>query len=247
MFGLFKKRKKTGVSKGGSTLYEYKETGREIGTRDMAAGDEANMEAITQHLEKYIGKIDFVYHEIISPLVHIDIHVIYPTAERNFFTLVTSGMSDRPMKIPDARLKGWEYGEVMICLPATWKMDEESFKDEKYYWPIRMMKFIARFPHEYNSWISYGHTIPNGNPPAPVADGVGFCGVLLEVPITMQDEEFHVLKINDNKHIRFYALLPLFEEEMNFKLEEGSEALLELFEKHRIFELIDVKRPNVAL
>ena len=94
MFGLFKKRKKIGVSEGGSTLYKYSDTDKEIGVNDLSTG-ESNIDAITEHIEKYIGKVDFVYHEIISPLVHIDIHLVNPTPERNFYTLITSGMSDK--------------------------------------------------------------------------------------------------------------------------------------------------------
>lgn len=244
MFGLFKKRQKTGVSKGGSTMYEYKTTDKVIGTESLAGGNEIHLEAISAHIEKHIGKVDFVFHELISALVHIDVHIVYPTPARNFYTLVTSGMSDRPMNIPSPEVKDWEYGEVMLCLPPEWKIDEESLKDEKNYWPIRMLKFIARFPHEYNSWVSFGHTIPNGNPPNPLADNVGFCGVLLDVPVTT-GKEFPLLQLED-KRILFYALIPLFEDEMNFKLQEGNDALLELFDQHNVTELVNVNRRSVV-
>jgi hypothetical protein len=245
MFGFFKKRKETGVSKGGSTVYEYEKTDKVIAPGNLPENNEPTMEAITNHIEKYIGKVDYAFHELVSSLVHIDVLVVYPTPERNFYTLVTSGMSGRPMNIPAPELKGWAYGEVMLCLPPDWKLDQESFKDERNYWPIRMMKFIARFPHEYNSWISYGHSIPNGNPPAAVANGIGFCGVLLELPVTVQDPEFHVLKLND-KSIRFYGLLPLHAAEMDFKLQEGSDALVALFDKQGVNELVDARRGSVV-
>ena len=29
------------------------------------------------------------------------------------------------------------------------------------FWPIQMLKFLARFPHEYKTWLGWGHTIPN--------------------------------------------------------------------------------------
>src|SRR6185295_19871223 len=68
---------------------------------EPARGDEQNIEAIAAHIEKHIGPPDSVFHEIISDLVHIDVHFVAPAPERNFRTLVTSGMSDRPMNAPE--------------------------------------------------------------------------------------------------------------------------------------------------
>lgn len=245
MFGFFKKNKKIGVSEGGSTLYKYSDTDKAIGINDLSNG-ESNIDAITEHIEKHIGKIEFVYHEIISPLVHIDIHLVYPTPERNFYTLVTSGMSDKPMKVPTKEHKPWEYGELMLCLPSTWKFDEESLKNEDNYWPIRMLKFIARFPHEYNTWISYGHTIPNGNPPATFTDNVPFKGVLVDLPVTVANIDFPIIKLKDNKKINIYSLIPLYENEMDFKLKHGNDELIKLFDLHLLNELIDVNRKSVV-
>ena len=39
-----------------------------------------------------------------------------------------------------------ERAELAIALPADWKLDQESMKDEKWYWPIRLLKSLARLP-----------------------------------------------------------------------------------------------------
>ncbi len=245
MFGFFKKNKKVGVSEGGSTLYKYSETNKTIGVNDMAGG-ESNMDAISAHIEKHIGKIEFVYHEIISPLVHIDIHVVYPTPERNFYTLVTSGMSDKPMNVPTKDHKPWQFGELMLCLPSDWQLGEEAFKDENNYWPIRMIKFVARFPHEYKTWVSYGHTIPNGNPPATFTDKVPFSGVLVDLPVTVANINFPIIKLDNDKKINIYSLIPLYENEMNFKLKHGNDELIKLFDLNLINELIVANRKSIV-
>ncbi|RYG93976.1 MAG: suppressor of fused domain protein, partial [Alphaproteobacteria bacterium] len=49
---------------------------------EPAVGSGEAIEAISAHIEKYVGKIDMVYHEIVSDLVHLDIHMVYPTPER---------------------------------------------------------------------------------------------------------------------------------------------------------------------
>ena len=46
--------------------------------------------------------------------------------------------------------------------------------------------------------------------------------------------------------IHFYSFVPLYAEEVAFKLEQGAEPLLERFAKNRVTELLDIKRVNVC-
>ncbi|WP_251274378.1 hypothetical protein, partial [Enterobacter hormaechei] len=41
-----------------------------------AIGEEQHIEAISAHLERHLGPVSGVFHEIISDLVHIDVHVV---------------------------------------------------------------------------------------------------------------------------------------------------------------------------
>ena len=66
-------------------------------------------------------------------------------------------------------------------------------------------------------------------------------------PYLSEKEAFLKLHTEDGTTINFYSLLPLYVEEMDLKLEEGVETLLELFEENQISEVIDVQRKNVAL
>ena len=45
-------------------------------------------------------RIGVVFHEIVSDVVHIDLLHVPPRRERPFHTLVTCGMSVRPMNVP---------------------------------------------------------------------------------------------------------------------------------------------------
>lgn len=40
------------------------------------------------------------FHEIVSPDIHIDVAIIEPTPERNYYTLVTMGMGAHRMSVP---------------------------------------------------------------------------------------------------------------------------------------------------
>ena len=224
------------VSMSGAPIFRYTDGEKEW---EAPYGEEC-LEEISDHIEKYIGKVDVVFHELLSDTVHIDVHHVKPTDERPFHTLITSGMSDLPMKVPE----GYDVNphmELMITLPSEWEISDEAFQNECWYWPIRQLKFLARFPHKFDSWFGWGHTIPNGDPAEPFAENTKFTGIML-APSPNVPEEFIELKINDEKEVHFFSLIPLYEEEMNLKLRKGSDELLEKFDKYNINDIVELNR-----
>jgi hypothetical protein len=208
------------ISPSGSPVYRYKPRTKPF---QAAIGDGDKIKQISEHIEKHIGPVSGVFHEIVSDLVHVDVHMVPATATRNFQSLITSGMSDRPMKVPEGA-EDYRYAELMICLPPTWPVDQASFKDEKNYWPVRWLKTIARFPHEYDTWIGPGHTIPTGDPATPYASNTKLCGMAV-VPPMLSPKAFHQLELPD-RIVNFYALWPLYRQEMDLKLKLGMDGLL---------------------
>ena len=75
---------------------------------------------------------------------------VKPTREKPHHALVTSGMSGRTMTTPES-VKEYNYPELSICRTEEWKISEKDFKYEKNYWPIRWLKYFAKFLHEYNT------------------------------------------------------------------------------------------------
>jgi hypothetical protein len=203
-----------------------------------------NLEAVVNHIITHLGDPERVFHELISTTVHIDVHIVKATPERPWVSLVTSGMSDIPMNAPE-NAGDYRFAELMIRLPADWKLDEASIKTEEYYWPLRWLKTLARMPHEYESWLSYGHSIPNGDPPSPIAPNVPFAGMLLSMP-WIGGEEFATLYLNDGTPVRFWSLVPLHPSEIDFKLQRGADAFFEKLAAAGYSDLFDPNRPAVA-
>ncbi len=238
-------------SESGAPIYRYEET--PPNDFELAIGDEENITAISDHIEANIGPVDSVFHELISDQVHIDVHWVKPSSNFPFHLLVTSGMSDKPMNVPTDMedFESYQYTELCILLPKDWKIQgdktamDEVFSDETVYWPIRWLKMIARFPHEYNTWVGWGHTIPNGEFAEPFADNTKL-GCMILLPPMHLPESFFELPINDNKTICFYALYPLYPEEMNFKLEKGLDALLDKFQEFDVPHVVDPARVNTC-
>lgn len=236
------------ITSGGSNVHRY-ENHIPKGF-EPASGDGENIDAISNHIEKHIGKITSVFHELVSDKVHIDIHWVKPSPDRPFHTLVTSGMSDKPMNVPNG-VTDMEYAELLILLPPSWNISaepyglmEKAFGDENNYWPVRWLKHIARFPHEYDTWIGPNHTIPNGEHADPFSENTNL-GCMFIYPSICLPSEFTQLKLN-NKLINFYALYPIYKEEMDYKLNNGADALLDKFEKYRISNIVDVNRVNTC-
>ncbi|MDO5608012.1 MAG: suppressor of fused domain protein [Capnocytophaga sp.] len=233
-------------SEGGSAIYRY-ETHEEEGFR-TPENEAVYLEEITRHLEKHIGPVESVFHEILSEYVHIDVHWIKPNEAFPYNILVTSGMSDMPMHLPAGleNPRQYMYGEMMVILPAHWEISEEAFENENNYWPVYFLKMLARLPHQYKSWLAYGHTLPNGENADPIAN-TNFGCMMVMPPFVTFDEDFLQMETSDGNIINFYAMIPLYKEEMELKLNLGVEALLDKFDDYGILEVIDINRPNTAL
>jgi len=229
------------VTSGGSTVYRHEARSRDF---EIAIGDEQTIERIDAHIHQHIGKVSSVWHELVSDLVHVDVHWVQPTEQRPFHTLITSGMSDRPMSPPEGA-EGFAYAELMVCLPRGWKLDEDSLQDTRNYWPIQWLKYLARFPHEYETWLFDGHTVPNGDPAEPLDPSVNFIGWLLTFPSTVS-EEFVELKVSAQKSIYFLAIVPLYPNEMDYKLHRGTGKLLQKFDQAGYNEIIVPDRKDVT-
>ena len=184
---------------------------------------EEEMEAVEGHIEQYFGKFENVFHELVSPDIHVDICVVPPSEERDYCTLVTMGMGAHRMNVPEelAEYK-LERAELAIALPADWKLDQESMKDEKWYWPIHLLKFLARLPINCDSWLGHGHTVENRE---PFADNTKLCTATLIGPQDAEDGS-EVCTLPGGEEVNFYQVIPLYEDELDYKLEHDTDALL---------------------
>lgn len=207
-------------------------------------GDAETIDAISDHIATHIGPIHRVFHEIVSDIVHIDVHWVQPTTERPYHALITSGMSDLPMEAPDVA-EEFRFAELFVLLPVQWRIEQEALKQQENYWPIHLIKWLARFPHHFRTWLCNGHTIPNGDPPKPYAPNTKLCCALLTMSPTVPFE-FHNLEVSHERKVHLWSVVPLYREEMDFKLAKGSDALIERFGRYNLTDIINIRRRNVC-
>ena len=238
------------ITSGGSTIYRYQANEREFRAPENAA---MHVQELTDFLEAFLGPCPTVWHEIVSDKVHIDVLPFAPTADRPHWTFVTSGMSDLPMTVP-ANLQlpdDYRHAELVISLPADWFGDETvtSFEaidfTEDTWWPIGLLKELARFPHEYGAWVWMDHSFPNGDPARPYATNTRMSGAVLLLPLMWPHDKVQWHR-SDGETVLFLAVYPLYGEEMTIKLSKGSDALDELLDRNGITEVLDASRRSVA-
>jgi hypothetical protein len=210
---------------------------------DVAHADD---ERLTAHLTRTIGKPTNVFHELVSDRVHVDLHVVPLGNDRPFTVVVTSGMSARPMTVTGIdKPEAWRHAELCILLPPDWKLDQESFADERWYWPLRLLKKLARLPHDYATWLGWGHSIPNGDPARPYVPSTTLAGAVLIPPLLLDG----LFEVPGDPPMHIFQVLPLTAAEIALKMEHGVDALLEGMEEELgddAFGPIDPQRPSVA-
>lgn len=225
---------------------------------DMTPGrpvpyDEALAAERRAHLERFLGPDPFVLAERVSVGIHLDVDVFVPTPQAPHLTLVTSGMSDLPMTVPeglaDARM------ELLLALPADWPGlatdgpagtgPGGAFEDERHYWPIRLLKDLARLPHDHATFLGWGHSVPHGDPATPYAPGVPFDGAVVSPPLGYPSELMRCPTSVGT--VSYMAVLPVTHEEMEFKLtaDGGADELLDRLSSAGVTSLVDVDRPSV--
>ena len=196
------------------------------------------MEAVEDHITRHYGPVEKVFHELVSQDIHVDICVVEPTEERDYYTLVTMGMGAHAMHVPD-ELAGQrlDRAELAIALPADWR--PEGLEDERRYWPIRLLKDLARLPITCDTWLGWGHTMDNQH---PFAEDTDLCGALLVAP-QGAGEGAETCVLPGGTEICFYQVIPLYRDEMEYAQRQGSEALLERLAE--VSFVVDPHRPDV--
>ena len=112
-----------------------------------------------------------------------------------------------------------------MYLPSDWKLDEESLNDEANYWPIRLLKNTARLPLLTDSWFTIGHTTGTEEG-MPYSEEYPYNSAILTYPAPFVATRENKCNLSSGKTILFHHILPITQEELEFKNENGTEALL---------------------
>ena len=154
-------------------------------------------------------------------------------AKGDVFALVTSGMSDLPLRIPPG---------VGDAAPRRVELIFYCAEPKQEY--LETLRWVARFPHDQKTWLSFGHTVPNGNPPAPFW-GSEILDTLLFMPtIVQRDQVLPEKLVLSGDPVHFLWVVPLATPECNLKLAKGFGAILDLFGENQHPHVFDPARKS---
>lgn len=172
------------------------------------------IEDYKKYITSQLGEIDCVFSEIVSDEIKLDVLIIPPTKENNYYKLVTMGMGAYKMNVPSELQKyQFERAELVLYLPSDWDIKS---KEDKNYWPIRQLKTLARLPIQSNSWLGLGHTVSNDTKNSSYADNTKLCSMLLLFAFNNRYETIKEYYFRKFEKINFYQLFPIYEDELNY-------------------------------
>ena len=226
LFDRFKSRKKSEEPGHVITQYLY---------------DDEEIDVVDSFISDMFGSYKNVLHEIASPDIHLDVCIVEPTDEEPFYKMVTMGAGAYRMQVPEKWQKyRLDYAEYVIYLPKDWNIDSGENQD---YWPIKALKDTARLPIWCNTWLGYGHTLQSDEEGSPYAANTGFNSAVLDFAAGRKGDIRLIMP--SGKVVNFYEIIPIYPEELAFKIENGADALFEkLKEKEIQYKVVDIHRKN---
>ena len=189
------------------------------------------LEAVEKHLEKYAGPIDFEWENLLF---------VRANERRACHVVLTHGMSAVPMNAPEEQ---WNRLELCALLPPDWPINPETGSDEDHLWPLRGLQTLARLPFENDTWLGLGHTVPNGQPPQPLAPDTGLVAWWLLPPLELSPG-FARARLENDEILNVLNLVPLYPEELDIKINKTFPVLLDLFGKRRVSDVINPHRDS---
>jgi hypothetical protein len=160
------------------------------------------------------------------PLLEIKIEM-----RSEIIVLMTNGLSDYAMPVPE-KYKERNHAELYFCLPSYWDLTTENGK-----WVIEWIQKLAKHCIEKETWYGIGHTFPNGNPAMPLSNTMKQKYLMLNAPYFLEKELSPIQ--TEDKEIHFLGIIPIFEDEMDYKMGKGTYKLLQKIEGKGVSELLD--------
>lgn len=169
--------------------------------------------------------------------IDVDFILSKPREDRPYFVVSTLGMGALYMdKMPkELRDNGYGRFEILCYLPQDWDIYSE---EEVYKWPFTWLNTLAKFPLRDNIWLGYSHTVPSDS---YFASNTKQECILLAKPECF-DEDYSFI-LDDEKSVYFLQMIPIYKEEMDYKLEKGAAELFNIFGRF-IPYVIDPSRKN---
>lgn len=194
-----------------------------------------HLDDVRAHFEKMFGAAEErSFRKIVTAAPGIAVHVIKPKSSQGFLTLFTTGLSAKPMKVPQ-ELAEHAFAELYMQLPGDWDFQSS---DRSYSWPIQLLLDLAAYPSENDGYFGVPvTTIANGEPAVPLGPNVSFTATAL-----LADEGF---QRSDGKTVHLFCVMPVYAEETEMARRSIPD-FLKALEASGTSRILSLNRPNIA-
>jgi hypothetical protein len=194
---------------------------------------------VLEHAEKHIGPVErMALHEtVLLGVVSVSGHIIPPDEDRGYRTLLTSGVSEFPMRSPSGD-ETQDCAELMIKLPEDWRVDPAGSKqDGKTLWPVHWLRMCSHAIHDDAIWLGDGAVL---QAPRRVPNDWPFAGFLI-LPSGLPK-----LQCNDGRQLTIYTIEPIHQAELDVANQQGIEVLTRRLETANALGPYDENRPSIV-
>lgn len=155
--------------------------------------------------------------------------------------LITDGLRHFEMPTPE-KFQRYQHSEIYICLPNYWEV--ENFDKPNFSWVYTWINKIANFPQAQGKWLADGHSFEAKAQDAwSMSQHMKQPYLMLTDPILLRDYLADI-DVEGNK-ISFLGVIPIFEDELDFKAAKGTYKLKKKFESNNVTELLDDFRMSI--
>jgi len=211
---------------------------------EPARDERALMGPLVNHLARHIGSPSVLVRDTCSRATPVDLLIVPPSTRHPYHTVVSCGMSELAMPAP-AGAEAYRHAELLIVLSPDWPIDSATEGRPSAAWPLEVLQRIARYVLQERVWLFYMQTVPNGHPPRPYCTKTRFSGAIIGVPVLF-GRDFPEVRRPHRPPIQIYSVIPLYPEELEWKLLHGPGDLLERLEDDRITEHLRPRRTPVV-
>jgi len=189
-------------------------------------------QTIQDHIIKHYGNISRTITVKECERLDLKLYVIEPTKERDFYTVITSGMGAYKMDLPDDfKDDNVDRIELLIYLSSNWDIDS-AFKSSsgsstaliidgsitsllgninaQWNYPIQILKNIAQAPVNNESYFVMGNIMDDETPFSESTHDSG--GILIFPAYTTEEEQ--VCTLPDGQKVGFLQIMPITSDEI---------------------------------
>lgn len=172
-----------------------------------------------EHYQQHFGLMRVpIMHSTDDAEPHIDIYQFPPAGDRDFWTLITGGMSNLPQTLADGRQHATEL-LMYVRQPQPWM--------------FTALKVLAEYPARYQTFFHWGHTIGYGQVTKTVPT---LLTAFILLPPLFERDDFDTLKY-DGDPVHFLWCVPITEHERAYAEEYGGMAFADLM-KNADFDIV---------